>query len=131
MKNILEAVTYIHERDYIHRDLKPENILLNKKNDCEIKIIDFGLSTMYRYFTHDQIDDKIGTLVYMAPEQANQQNYSKRIDIWACGIIMYQLMTQGEHPLYKPTDSYQEYLGKLKGLKHKHIHWNFPSNFSK
>lgn len=46
VKNILEGVNYIHERDYIHRDLKPENILLSNKNSLDIKIVDFGLSAM-------------------------------------------------------------------------------------
>lgn len=48
MKNILEAVHFIHEREYIHRDLKPENILLSKSNEFDIKIVDFGLSAMHK-----------------------------------------------------------------------------------
>ena len=48
VKNILEAVNYVHERDYIHRDLKPQNILMQDKNGLEIKIVDFGLSAMHR-----------------------------------------------------------------------------------
>ena len=68
VRNILEGVNYIHERDYIHRDLKPENILLSKRNGLEIKIVDFGLSAMHKVFNFDQHDEKIGTLIYMAPE---------------------------------------------------------------
>lgn len=68
VKNILEGVNYIHERDYIHRDLKPENILLCDRNSLDIKIVDFGLSAMHKVLNFDQIDDKYGTLIYMAPE---------------------------------------------------------------
>lgn len=48
MRNLLEGVNYIHERDYIHRDLKPENILLTSINKLEIKIVDFGLSALHK-----------------------------------------------------------------------------------
>lgn len=68
MKNILEGLHFIHEREYIHRDLKPENILLSKKSGTDIKIVDFGLSALHKVLSFQQIDDKIGTLIYMAPE---------------------------------------------------------------
>ena len=68
MKNILEGVHFIHEREYIHRDLKPENILLSSKHGCDIKIVDFGLSAIHKVLSFQQLDDKIGTLIYMAPE---------------------------------------------------------------
>lgn len=68
MRNILEGVNFIHEREYIHRDLKPENILLSNKTGCDIKIVDFGLSAFHRVLSFQQINDKIGTLIYMAPE---------------------------------------------------------------
>lgn len=61
-------MNYIHEHDYIHRDLKPENILLSSKNGLDIKIVDFGLSATHKVLNFEQIDEKIGTLVYMAPE---------------------------------------------------------------
>lgn len=68
VKNILEGVNYIHDRDYIHRDLKPENILLSGRNSLDIRIVDFGLSAMHKVLNFEQIDEKIGTLIYMAPE---------------------------------------------------------------
>ena len=72
VRNILEGVNYIHERDYIHRDLKPENILLKDRHGLDIKIVDFGLSAgMHKVMNFDQLDEKIGTLIYMAPEQAS------------------------------------------------------------
>lgn len=72
MKNILEGVNYIHDRDYIHRDLKPENILLKQSDIFDVKIVDFGLCAFYNVMNFKQMDGKIGTLLYMAPEQASQ-----------------------------------------------------------
>jgi len=53
VKNILEGVNYIHERDYIHRDLKPENILLSHRKSLDIKIVDFGLSAVHKVLSFD------------------------------------------------------------------------------
>lgn len=78
VKNILEGLSYIHERGFMHRDLKPENILLCENpshSSClDLKIVDFGLSIEHKGGSvnlHQQIDDKVGTLIYMAPEQAS------------------------------------------------------------
>mmetsp|Transcript_33666 Transcript_33666/g.32695 ORF Transcript_33666/g.32695 Transcript_33666/m.32695 type:complete len:98 (+) Transcript_33666:500-793(+) len=68
IKSMLEGVLYIHDQNYIHRDLKPANILLKKNDGLEVKIVDFGLSAMHKIMSFDQIDEKIGTLIYMAPE---------------------------------------------------------------
>jgi serine/threonine protein kinase len=87
MKDILLGLCQMHERNFIHRDLKPENILLNLLNEDEkekcalegvpfkpryiAKIADFGLSAEIRYGVFsgkNHIDDRMGTLLYMAPE---------------------------------------------------------------
>ena len=82
MNDILSGLCMIHEKHYIHRDLKPDNILLNydegqgineKTKRYIAKIADFGLSAEIKYGAYsgcNQIDDKMGTLLYMAPEQA-------------------------------------------------------------
>jgi len=55
-----------------------------------VKIADFGLTATYNPLdANENINDKFGTLVYMPPEQAYALNYTNRVDIWACGIIMY------------------------------------------
>ena len=92
VKSLLKGVAYVHDRNIIHRDLKPENILLaHDDEDCsEVKIVDFGLSAEFNLQYRET--DKAGTLLYMAPEQVTKGGYSKKIDIWACGIIMYQLL---------------------------------------
>ena len=104
---MLEGVAYIHDRSIIHRDIKPENILLADKNEnCyDVKIVDFGLSAEFNLRQGKNSQGKVGTLIYMAPEQINLDNYSKKVDIWPCGIIMYQLLTCGQHPCYKKGES--------------------------
>ena len=68
MRSLLDGVNYIHEKDYIHRDLKPENILFRSPTSLEVKIVDFGLSASHKVLNFSQLDEKIGTLIYMAPE---------------------------------------------------------------
>ncbi|TNV86078.1 hypothetical protein FGO68_gene3298 [Halteria grandinella] len=140
VKNILEGLSHIHDFGFIHRDLKPENIMLANSSQLDVKIVDFGLSVKHKGVPinqQEQVDDKVGTLVYMAPEQASYKSYSKRIDLWSVGIIMYQLMSQGKHPLYdKEKDSYYDYLQKLRQIAREenkgaeHLQWRFPQNFS-
>ena len=112
VKDILNGVHYIHQLNFIHRDLKPENIILAGKNE-RIKIVDFGLSTVFKTSLIHSVADKVGTLLYMAPEQSSYQNYGKKIDIWSIGIIMYILLT-GEHPFHKQGDTEETFLQKLR-----------------
>lgn len=102
MKCVMNGLHNIHERGYIHRDLKPENIQLAPKDcsmDEEVKIIDFGLSAKQKYGVKDNHEEKIGTVLYMAPEQISSKSYSKKIDMYAVGVILYWMLC-GHHPLY-------------------------------
>lgn len=120
MQSLLRGVQYIHELSIIHRDLKPENILLvSQATDCvDVKIVDFGLSAVF-YLDNNKNDNiKAGTLAYMAPEQAIKQSYSKKVDVWACGMVMYQLLCQGKHPWYTKGEKNSEVtLNKLKQIE--------------
>ena len=99
MQSLLKGVAYVHARDIIHRDLKPANILLtNAREDCStVKIVDFGLSAEQNWRL--QHSERAGTPIYMAPEQATKKGYSKKVDLWACGIMAFMLLTCGQHPL--------------------------------
>ncbi|KRX07303.1 Protein kinase-like domain [Pseudocohnilembus persalinus] len=119
MKNILNAVFYMHENSVIHRDLKPENILFGDSKDLNsLRVSDFGLSTQFKGETPFKIySQRCGTYIYMSPEQINDSLYSKGVDIWAAGIIMYQLLTLGKHPIYKSGMSKEQYNKILKNKK--------------
>lgn len=119
MKSIFEAVSYLHSQGIVHRDIKPENVLL-KENGLETKLIDFGLSAKYDdSCPMSFLDDHCGTLLYMAPEIALKQEYSKSIDVWALGIVMYNLLSRGGHPLHlkgESLDLYEEKLARKEKL---------------
>ena len=128
MKSLLNGVAYVHARDIVHRDLKPENILMNsEEDDCdEVRIVDFGLSAEQNWRLRP--DAVAGTPIYMAPEQVTKKGYSKKVDLWACGIIMYQLLSAGKHPCYEPGE--RNYYQKLENIDIKPIKWNFPDYFT-
>jgi serine/threonine protein kinase len=68
--------------DVIHRDLKPENIMIRNEDLSapeSVVIVDFGLSAKFKAADKFALDDKIGTILFMAPEQINNQNYGKVI----------------------------------------------------
>ncbi|CAF3518975.1 unnamed protein product [Rotaria sp. Silwood1] len=92
---IINGIEYIHSRKLIHRDLKPSNILFSMDNI--VKIGDFGLVSAFGEDNIDNIDhtknDEFGgTTLYMSPEQINRQSYNQKVDIYAIGIILFELL---------------------------------------
>ena len=93
----------------LNRDLKPENILLEQNKEFDqIKIIDFGTSLVYD--PERQLDEKLGTPYYIAPEVLNK-NYSSKCDIWSAGVITYILLS-GMPPFNGQSD--QEIMKKVR-----------------
>ena len=102
MKQILEAVNYLHHHGICHRDLKPENILLSSMSDnFQLKLIDFGLSKVLKTM-NGLMKDKVGTVYYMAPE-VFQGKYTIKCDVWSCGVILY-IMLCGNPPFYSKDE---------------------------
>ncbi|EGR32983.1 protein kinase domain protein [Ichthyophthirius multifiliis] len=114
-KSIIEGLAYIHSQNIVHRDLKPENILIDNINDFQtIKIADFGLSQAFSFWSSSMLTKQCGTLLYMAPEFFTSYAYSKQIDLWSCGIILYNLLDSGNHPFYDSMkDSSESFKNKL------------------
>lgn len=78
MKSLLSAVEHVHSKNFVHRDLKPENVLINDENDLtSLKLADFGLSASFRINLSYALNEKMGTLLFMAPEQTMNHSYGK------------------------------------------------------
>ncbi|PAV88818.1 hypothetical protein WR25_12074 [Diploscapter pachys] len=88
---IADGINKLHKHNIVHRDLKPANILIAWENGKEVlKISDFGLAKVIDSLNRSQSHTKCGTPLYMAPEQYFT-HYKSPIDIWAIGIIFYEL----------------------------------------
>jgi len=82
-----------------------------------VKVIDFGLSAKFDLSSFFLLSQQCGTLIYMAPEIINKAQYSKSVDMWSVGIIMYMLLSGGRHPFYTKQDTSESYIKKLNHNK--------------
>ena len=83
----VSAIQFLHSLDLVHRDLKPENLLIDECNN--VKLCDFGWCV--------KLDDQprntfCGTYEYMAPEVVKEDPYSKAIDVWSLGVLLYEIL---------------------------------------
>uniref|UniRef100_A0A674J8Z1 Calcium/calmodulin dependent protein kinase ID n=1 Tax=Terrapene triunguis TaxID=2587831 RepID=A0A674J8Z1_9SAUR len=103
IRQVLDAVYYLHRMGIVHRDLKPENLLYySQDEESKIMISDFGLSKMED--KGDVMSTACGTPGYVAPEVLAQKPYSKAVDCWSIGVIAYILLC-GYPPFYDENDS--------------------------
>jgi serine/threonine-protein kinase len=90
---VLDALEYIHENGVVHRDLKPENIMVDANDN--IKLIDFGIAgdSAARRLTYANFTATLGTADYISPEQVKGKRGDGRTDIYALGVILYEMLT--------------------------------------
>ncbi len=99
---ICDALDYMHKHGVVHRDLKPENIMVLA--DDRIKIIDFGIAMKEeaRRLTFANLSPTLGTPDYISPEQVKGQRGDQRSDIYALGVMLYEMLT-GQVPFSGPN----------------------------
>lgn len=123
--SIAQAVAAAHERGVVHRDLKPENVVIDATGRA--RVVDFGLARIGAV-TEEGVPASVhggnittvgGTPLYMAPEQWRLERAGAPADIWAIGVILYELVAR-QHPFHDYTKS------DLEALKHSVEEFNPP-----
>lgn len=107
MRQVLSGLAHAHEKGIVHRDIKPANIMVGDATGVgvQVKILDFGLARLLQDDTRMTAQGKIlGTPAYMAPEQTRASQVDGRSDIYACGVLLFELLTgrkpfEGDDPV--------------------------------
>jgi serine/threonine-protein kinase len=106
LAQLCDALAHAHHQGIVHRDLKPDNVMLVKRAERGdlVKVLDFGIAKLMRMpelrITHK--GEVLGTPLYMAPEQLREGGADERTDLYALGVIAYELLT-GTLPFEAPT----------------------------
>jgi serine/threonine protein kinase len=113
LTQIAEALDYAHDRRMLHRDVKPSNVLLTP--DGRAMLTDFGIARAAWDSRLTASDVRIGTAAYMAPEQARGLQMDRRTDVYALGVVLYEMVT-GRTPFRGNTDA----------MLYQHVHESPP-----
>ena len=117
--DLISSLYYLHNMNpsIIHRDIKPENLLLS--DDNHLKLTDFGASNYY--FQNKARFTTVGTRIYQSPEMLLNKGYDTRVDIWAIGVLIFELLC-GYPPFKKDNHSMEDNIINLK------INWPIKMN---
>ncbi len=124
-----KALHHAHMRGIVHRDVKPQNMLVSSNDPNQLLLSDFGIAKLFdtrheptilnfagSTITQDpsltSVDQIVGTADYMAPEQINGEPVDARTDVYALGVVLFQMLT-GEAPFHSTT---------VQGLLFQHVH---------
>lgn len=113
LEPVLAALGAAHRAGFVHRDMKPENVLIG--DDGRVKVADFGLVRSVDTVT-SSTGTVLGTVAYLAPEQMEQGTSDARVDVYACGVVLYEMLT-GDKPHDGDTPAVVLY---------KHLHEDVP-----
>ncbi|MEO6801990.1 MAG: protein kinase [Granulicella sp.] len=91
VRQVCEGLGYAHQKGVVHRDIKPANVMVLPGGQC--KIVDFGIARLESTSGHTQTGAVIGTFHYISPERLKGDPSDGRADIWATGIMLYQMLT--------------------------------------
>ncbi|MFI6596861.1 Stk1 family PASTA domain-containing Ser/Thr kinase [Nonomuraea sp. NPDC050536] len=111
---VLAALGAAHQAGLVHRDVKPENVLLT--DDGRVKVVDFGLARAIEATNQTRTGVMIGTIAYMAPEQVTTGAADVRSDVYAAGIMLFELVT-GQQPYDGETPM---------SVAYRHVHDTVP-----
>lgn len=120
-RSVCGALNYAHSQGFVHCDIKPANIMIDKHG--KVLLADFGIARMSETATATMVG--IGTPAYMAPEQAQGQEPVSQTDIYALGVVLYEMFTGGERPF---TGKHAEVTGGIgERVRWEHVHLQPPS----
>jgi serine/threonine protein kinase len=114
VKQIIDGMLYLQNKNILHRDIKPANILFTTENI--VKIIDFGFSSDLK--DSDMYSTICGTPMYMSPELLKCESYNKKTDLWSLGVITYELIHH-KNPFGNPRNISQ----LLESIKKKNFYY--------
>ncbi|MFI9049716.1 Stk1 family PASTA domain-containing Ser/Thr kinase [Streptomyces sp. NPDC053427] len=119
LEPILAALGAAHRAGLVHRDMKPENVLIG--DDGRVKVADFGLVRAVDTNTTASTGSVLGTVSYLAPEQMEHGTADARVDVYACGVVLFEMLTGG-----KPHTG-----GTAAQILYRHLHEDVapPSSF--
>jgi serine/threonine-protein kinase len=111
-RQLAETLQYVHEHGVVHRDLKPENVVIGR--DGHVTIMDFGIALRLgsRRLTFSHLTNAVGTPDYMAPEQVRGERGDARTDVYALGVVLFELLT-GKVP-YPAADALEAMRRKVE-----------------